>query len=150
MKQSVLTIILLIVLAFFTQCDKTEIGRKIYKTGETLEISNSEPGYIVGGSGFDTLKIDVVKIMDSRCPKGAVCFWAGEAHLELVAKMGQLRSDTIFASVGIGAVNKYKNPAEFKLGNSKFRVTINDVLPYPGTNNSLQGKSVSMLLTQID
>lgn len=67
------------------------------------------------------LQATVTKIMDSRCPKGVTCVWAGTVNVEL-----QL-NDQAVVNLAIG---KQKDTL---FNNRNYSFTLVDVVPYPGS-----------------
>ncbi len=69
------------------------------------------------------LQATVTKIMDSRCPKGVTCVWAGTVNVEL-----QL-NDQAVVNLAIG---KQKDTV---FNNRNYSFTLVNVVPYPGSSN---------------
>jgi hypothetical protein len=78
--------------------------------------------------------LHVNSIQDSRCPKGAQCIWAGQADVQLrLSKKKASRTVNLMISAGSGTP---QNSAQVTLKAASYRVTLQDVIPYPGTDST--------------
>jgi len=63
--------ILVIIFLVFSRCEKTELGKELNCTiGNTYKVTHD-------------LSFSIDSVNDSRCPPGAMCFWAGDVYLYL-------------------------------------------------------------------
>ncbi len=70
------------------------------------------------------MQATVTQIMDSRCPKGVTCIWAGTVDVMLqLANGSQIKLP----------VGKQKDTV---YNNRKYSFTLVDVVPYPGTSTA--------------
>jgi hypothetical protein len=108
-------------------CDRNlptpgNMGCTVTGTGDTISLSynNATPLFV---SCYHDLNATVTKIMDSRCPKGAECVWAGtvsailqlDAQFSMTLDIGK-QKDTVYNS-------------------HKLSFTLVNVLPYPDMNS---------------
>ena len=64
-----LIFILLVIFLVFSRCEKTELGKELNCTiGYTYKVTHD-------------LSFSIDSVNDSRCPPGAMCFWAGDVYL---------------------------------------------------------------------
>ncbi|CAF4209484.1 unnamed protein product, partial [Adineta steineri] len=86
-------------------------------------------GLRVGGTmevcGDATLHVS--SINDSRCPANVMCFWAGQAKVQLLLS-NKVASTTMDIIAGASA--------QATLGTNVYTVTLDDVIPYPGMNKN--------------
>ncbi|CAF1237096.1 unnamed protein product [Adineta steineri] len=86
-------------------------------------------GLRVGGKmevcGDATLHVS--SINDSRCPANVMCFWAGQAMVQLLL-FNKVESTTMDIIAGASA--------QATLGTNVYTVTLDDVMPYPGMNKN--------------
>jgi hypothetical protein len=76
-------------------------------------------------SKFDnSLSIEVKSVTDSRCPKGANCFWEGEVRVNLTLIDGGNSMDTCLVL-----------PSHPMVQFMNYSVELIDVTPYPDLNN---------------
>jgi hypothetical protein len=69
------------------------------------------------------LQATVTKIMDSRCPKGVTCVWAGTVNVEL-----QLNNQAVLNL----AIGRQKDTV---FNNRNYSFTLVNVVPYPGSSS---------------
>ena len=70
-------------------------------------------------------------IYDSRCPVGVQCIWAGRADVQLLlSEKRASRTVNLTISAGPGT---FQNSARVTLNVASYGVTLQDVVPYPGT-----------------
>lgn len=96
-------------------------------------------------SSDETLNIHIQKIEESRCPADVQCISAGfvkvSFHIEGVAEAELITPN--FA--GSNASDKF----EFNAGSQRYRLVLEDVIPFPTTKNYDEPKSVEFLLEQL-
>jgi hypothetical protein len=83
---------------------------------------SEQPGHITFTSCNKELQATVTKIMDSRCPKGVTCIWAGTVNVEL-----QLNGQAVINL----AIGKQKDTV---FNNRNYSFTLVNVVPYPGSS----------------
>ncbi|CAF3971787.1 unnamed protein product, partial [Adineta steineri] len=71
--------------------------------------------------------LHVSSINDSRCPANVMCFWAGQAMVQLLL-FNKVASTTMDIIAGASA--------QATLGTNVYTVTLDDVMPYPGMNKN--------------
>lgn len=79
----------------------------------------------------------VNSIDDSRCPANVQCIWQGQAKVKLTLSKGTA-SSTVELIIGAQA----SPTAQVTLGSAVYTVTLQDVVPYPGTANTAPKKAV--------
>lgn len=91
-------------------------------SGDTVIFMNSQalPLFTACNKEFQAT---VTKIMDSRCPKGVTCVWAGTVNVDLRL------NDQAVVNLAIG---KQKDTL---FNNRNYSFTLVDVVPYPGSSN---------------
>ena len=73
----------------------------------------------------------VNSIQDSRCPVNVQCIWEGQATVKLT-----LSRNTASSSVELIIGAQAQPNALVTLGGYTYNVTLQDVIPYPGTSNT--------------
>ena len=73
----------------------------------------------------------VNSIEDSRCPVNVQCIWEGQAKVKLTLST-TTASNTVELIIGAQA----SPAAQVTLGSVVYTVTLQDVIPYPGTRNT--------------
>lgn len=91
-------------------------------SGDTVIFQNNQAISLFTSCNKE-LQATVTKIMDSRCPKGVTCIWAGTVNVEL-----QL-NDQAVVNLAIG---KQKDTV---FNNRNYSFTLVNVIPYPGSSS---------------
>ncbi len=77
-----------------------------------------------------TVRID--SIQDSRCPAKVQCIWAGQVEVKVL--LSQFRnSESVSLALQPG---QQLNTATVTLGAGTYKVTLQSVLPYPGSGSN--------------
>ena len=107
-------------------CDKSSMdnGCKAYASGDTVVFTPMQPVPIFNSCDSD-LGAKVTKVMDSRCPKGAVCVWAGA--LSVVVHLNDQFSLTL---------DQGKQKDTTYLGH-QYSFTLIDGKPFPAVNETV-------------
>lgn len=77
------------------------------------------------------VKIHVGSIDDSRCSSNVQCFWARQAKVQLT-----LSKKAISSALELILGAQSQSSDQVILFNASYKVTLRNVFPYPGTNNS--------------
>jgi len=78
-----------------------------------------------------TLRVN--SIQDSRCAAGVQCIWAGQADVQL--RLSKRRaSSTVNLTISAGP-GTHQNSAQVTLNTASYGVTLQNVVPYPGTGS---------------
>lgn len=71
---------------------------------DTIVVTRGRPARV----GSSSLRVELLSIKDSRCPRGAQCVWAGHAVVQLRVSRRGGTGDTV--SIGTAAPNSMKLP----------------------------------------
>lgn len=120
--------ILFVMFLVFSRCEKTELGKELKCTiGNTYDVTHN-------------LSFSIDSINDSRCPPGAMCFWAGEVYLYLDIKHYKSQIDTTMY-----LLDTSRNPIQ--IGDYSFKVL--EVFPFAGGGLSTSKDiTVKMIITK--
>jgi hypothetical protein len=137
------TILLSLVVFLTVSCEKKEhidncIGDIDLKIGETTEIKSGE---IACNAQYE-LSLRVESVDDGRCPEGVMCFWEGEASVQLHLNTKKGEYNFILKKRGLGGSSCEGVVIE------GFRYYLIDVLPYPTEREDSPIKIVKILITQ--
>lgn len=127
-KSNFICVFIVFLLFFITACDKNMHDQNnspicnASGTGDTVNLSYNKTAPLFA-SCYANMNGTVTKIMDSRCPKGAQCVWAGT--VSAVLKLDDQFSITL-------DVGKQKDTS---YNNHNFSFTLVNVLPYPDVNS---------------
>jgi hypothetical protein len=91
-------------------------------SGDTVVFQNNQAISLFSPCNKE-LQATVTRVMDSRCPKGVNCIWAGTVNVEL-----QL-NDQAVVNLAIG---KQKDTV---FNNRNYSFTLVNVVPYPGSSS---------------
>jgi hypothetical protein len=80
----------------------------------------------------ENLKVDLVEITDSRCPKNVVCVQMGSAQIKFNVSDGKNQADVDVTFKG----DKTAGSQVFSLGGQTYLLKVSEVLPYPDTTES--------------
>jgi hypothetical protein len=120
---------------FFSGCDKKED----VKISETIEIKSSETACI----SQNRLSLRVVNVNDSRCPKGAECYWEGNAYIEFQLTTKNVEySFTLDTHLG----SPFRNDTIIE----GIKYQLRNVLPYPNILEEQPIKTVRILVGNTD
>ncbi len=93
----------------------------------------------------DTLMVEVLEILDSRCPEDVVCIWAGYAYTKLALS---LKDDETTVELCIGECGdgpfRVTDTVRFELANENLGVILKEINPYPSTKNYKEEKKVKL------
>ncbi|MEJ2005428.1 MAG: hypothetical protein P8X57_10780 [Cyclobacteriaceae bacterium] len=81
----------------------------------------------------DTIRLNLLSLSDSRCPSDVTCIRAGEysADIEMI-----LNPDTTYINLCRGDCNQFdKDSALAIINNKEYWVRMDDLTPYPSTDN---------------
>jgi len=124
MKKSIFhfyLIVLVIIIVVSSGCERFRSEKFVNDTPFT--IMASEPIDI-----DNDLSFSIEKISDSRCPKGAYCFWAGNVVLSFRINHNSSQTDTLICDTACG-----NNP--FNLYGYSWKIL--EVTPYPELQNGI-------------
>jgi hypothetical protein len=93
------------------------------------------------------LKVELLKVTDSRCPINALCITAGDAELTFNITDGSQAAVVVMHFQG-GDLKK--DSKEFKLGKVNYMLIVKEVLPYPTTESKtpLEEYTVNVSITK--
>jgi hypothetical protein len=95
--------ILFVIFLIFSGCEKTELGKELNCTiGTTYRVTHD-------------LSFTIDSLNDSRCPPGAMCFWAGDVYLYIDINHFNSKIDTTMYLLNTG-----RNPMQ--IGDYSFKV----------------------------
>ena len=98
-----------------------------FVAGNSISLAVNEPGQLPSG-----ISVRIDSIQDSRCPANAMCIWAGQVQVKVL--LAQFRnSESVSLILGPG---QQLNTAQVTLGGATYQVTLQNVLPYPGTGST--------------
>lgn len=128
------------------QCKPIDVGQKPEKVkpGETFTLKKGVPVKITGIN--DPLTLELNTVTDSRCPANAVCVWLGFAKVSLSVANAVEQLQDVQLCIGDCRPDpvRSKHEMEILVGNSKYKLILKEVLPYPGTEEEGQEKTVRM------
>ena len=101
-------------------------------SGDTVIFQNNQAVSLFTSCNKE-LQATVTRIMDSRCPKGVTCVWAGTVNVEL-----QLNNQAV---VNL-AIGKQKDTV---FNNRNYSFTLVNVVPYPGSSSD-EPKSIIRII----
>jgi len=105
----------IILFLFILGACKEEQESAPFGTNQELTLKTGD----VRSSKSDNISVKVLNIGDSRCPTGVVCFWQGEATVNL-----EIKESTVYEVV----LSTFHQPVD-TVNNYIFKLI--DVLPYP-------------------
>jgi len=118
-----LTVMLVVMVIFFSSCEELELGEEItVKTGTKYNISWN-------------LSFNIDSINEYRCPIGVMCFWAGDVDLYFNFNNGDTY-DTLNLN------NHRTNPYYI----SGYTIEILDVNPYPELDKVIDPEDITINL----
>lgn len=80
-------------------------------------------------------------IMDSRCPKDVQCVWAGNARVAFTLSNNVIsQKDTL--CIGDCRAPSKGNVDTILIGNTRYKVTLLDVTPYPVANTTTKPEAL--------
>ncbi len=119
-------LLLLLLLAFMISCKDDRPDEPLsqdegkYRNGESYRIS----------AGDQAINLNILKIMESRCPSGVECIWHGYAGVKFEIGIGtETFTDSVFTP-GYPHMKLF-NTREFTVNGKTTSVTLKDVTPYP-------------------
>jgi len=90
------------------------------------------------------IKIKLIDISDSRCPKGVQCVWAGEARAEINILKNNQDVGTFNLTLGSGRND------ESTINFDKYSVKLTAVEPYPILNQTIKEKIATLLVQKLN
>jgi len=118
-----LWLLLLILLFVSSNCEDPYKSEKFVndtpftiKPNESIEIN-------------DDLSFSIDRVLDSRCPRGVLCFWAGNVELRFKINQKSSQIDTLICETACN-----NNP--FKLAGYTWKIM--GVTPYPENNKNIE------------
>lgn len=136
MLRSIFFAMALLSLVVTTGCSSQSNGVNV-SLGQQFNLSLGETASING----EQLKIKFVEVVsDSRCPKNAVCIWAGEVNCTV--EITYLQSVNRKTLVKSGASPEYAN-ADFGEFEIKF-----DVQPYPEAGKKIENYQLKLIINR--
>ena len=103
------------------------VSKPIKSSTDTVTLSANETTKICCDA-----KLQVNSIQDSRCPAKVTCIWAGQAKVQL--HLSNMVASTAVELI-IGAQPKPNTLVT--VGSKMYNVTLENVIPYPGTSNNV-------------
>lgn len=121
------SVILLMIIGFIS-CEKIAEKEVSYILNERIILETGETAFLKDNQVSLYLKLN--KIKDNRCPIQANCITAGSAFTEIT--LSNRNNNKITVSIGIGEISDFKTGSlDVKLEESTYRITLEEVLPYP-------------------
>jgi hypothetical protein len=110
----------LILFLFLLGACKKEQETAPFGTDQELTLKTGD----IRSSKSDNISVKVLNIGDSRCPTGVVCFWQGEATVNLAV----ISTSSFDETIGTVVLSTFHHPVDTV---SNFIFKLIDVLPYP-------------------
>ncbi|HEY8934978.1 MAG TPA: hypothetical protein VIM65_07140 [Cyclobacteriaceae bacterium] len=139
LRPALITILSLSFLVIATACSTA--GK--FTFGQNIIIKSKSQVRITTFKGVSGINIQVTSIADSRCPDDVICIWAGKA--DVTFKIDGIDQSVILCPAEAGCNNPYK----FTIDKKHYKLTLNDVTPYPTTTNGNEEKKAEFIVEVI-
>ena len=113
-------------------CESKNIGPNHGRLGENITLYQNESILIAEVP----LNVDVMTILDSRCPYDVECFWAGQASVVF-------KIDSTTFKLLIGKVK------EFDILSKHLKITLINVIPHPTSTNGDEKKAAVFVVEKV-
>jgi hypothetical protein len=140
--QSLIFSIIMLMIIGFVSCEKTGEKEVSYILNERIILETGETAFLNDNNVSLYLRLN--KIKDSRCPVQANCISAGSAFTEIT--LSNRNNNKITVSIGIGEISDFKaGNLDVKLDEHTYRITLEEVLPYPDLDDHRKQKATFYL-----
>ena len=125
-----------------SSCEKDTLnGIKKGDLNSTIELCVNEKVLI-----NNEIVIEMISIIDSRCPANVQCVWAGNASIQF--KILASNQTDLVKSLCLGQCDtKFKttDTTEFTRNNIRYSILLKEVTPYPKEETSVDKKTVFII-----
>ncbi|MCA6077943.1 hypothetical protein [Fulvivirga sedimenti] len=142
-------IIIGIILITCAACnDGTDLDNPIFiGVDNTFELRSQATAGVISLSQ-DTVTVEVLEILDSRCPSDVVCIWAGYGYAKLALSLNN-DATTVELCIGQCANGPYRtaDTVRFELANKEMSAILVGISPFPTTSNGSEEKRALLEFT---
>lgn len=94
----------------------------------------------------DSLELGFLEVMqESRCPRGVMCFWSGEARIKLWVVQPGIDSEFVALPI-YGYVDRHDSASHIRVLAMGYQLTLLQLDPYPVADSLIQESDYTALL----
>ncbi|RIJ33470.1 hypothetical protein [Pontibacter oryzae] len=96
----------------------------------------------------ESLNLGISKLVDSRCPEDVSCIWQGNATLTLEASNASESKKQLTLCIGDCRPDPVREEHTIRatIGGKAYSITLQNVTPYPNTQEQITANAVTLLV----